>query len=202
MNADAEPEGGNEGDGDAVPEWEDPFLDRVANRLAFNYDLEKDYAVRDERFDLYGEMRLHSQKQFLHPSISFAHHESSEHLFARRAERVRPADLDRLVDLGHELAAEWIVADEEHYSTDFTFALVADAMGEAVPERVAGFSDRTLLKFGYNGHYEINLVVVVPDDEECVASANADVAGAFSLWQPIEREKPGLLDLIARRLQL
>ncbi|MFC7008999.1 hypothetical protein [Halalkalicoccus salilacus] len=204
MSADAEPGAGSEGanDTDAIPEWDDAFLDRVADRLAPNYDLEKDHSVRGERFGLYGEMTLHSQKHFFHPVLSFAHHDSYEHLFVRRVERVRPAELDRLIELGHELAEEWIVPDEEHFSTDFTFVLVADDFGEGVRERVAGFSDRTLLKFGYNGHYEINLVVVVPEDEECVASANADVAGAFSLWQPIEREKPGLLDLIARRLQL
>ena len=198
MSADAEPEAGT----DAIPEWDDDFLDRVADRLAFNYDLEKDYAVRGERFDLYGEMTIHSQKHFFHPALSFAHHDSYEHLFVRRVERVRSADLDRLIELGHELADEWIAADERHYSTDFTFVLVVDALDNAVRDRVEGFSDRTLLKFGYNGHYEINLVVVVPDDEVLVASENADVAQAFSLWEPIEREEPGLLDLIARRLQL
>jgi hypothetical protein len=198
MSADADAGGGS----DAIPEWEDAYIDRVADRLAFNYDLEKGFAVRDERFDLYGEMTLHSRKHFLHPSISFAHHESYEHLFVRRVDRARSAELDRLIELGHELAAEWIVADEEHYSTDFTFVLVADSLDEAIHERVGGFSDRTLLKFGYNGHYEINLLVVVPDDEECVASENADVAAAFSLWESIEREEPGLLGLIARRLQI
>lgn len=197
MSADAGGGSGSDAEGDAIPEWEDDFLDRVADRLAFNYDLEKDYAVRDERFDLYGEMTLHSRKHFLHPSISFARHDSFEHLFVRRVDRARSAALDRLVELGHELAAEWIVADEEHYSTDFTFVLVTDAIDEEIRERVAGFSDRTLLKFGYNGHYEINLLVVVPDDEECVASENADVREAFSLWEPIESKESGLFGRIA-----
>lgn len=186
---------------DAVPEWDDEYLDRVADRLAASYDLEKDRAVRGERFDLYGEMTLRSQKHFLHPSISFAHHESAEHLFVRRVDRVRPADLDRLVDLGHDLADEWIVPSDEHYSTDFTFALVADALGEGIREHVSNFSDRTLLKFGYNGHYEINLLVVAPDDEALVASENADVAAAFATWDRIEPEKSGLLARIASRLR-
>jgi hypothetical protein len=185
-----------------IPEWDDDYLDRVADRLAFNYDLEKDSTIHAERFDLYGEMRIQSQKHFFHPSMSFAHHESYEHLFVRRADRVRTADLERLVELGHDLAAEWVEADDEHYSTDFTFALVAESLPDSVREHVADFSDRTLLKFGFNGHYEINLLVVAPDDEECVASENADVEQAFRLWTPIEREEPGLLDLIARRLQL
>ncbi len=186
---------------DAVPEWDDEYLDRVADRLAASYDLEKDRAVRGERFDLHGEMTLRSQKHFLHPSISFAHHESAEHLFVRRVDRVRPADLDRLVDLGHDLADEWIVPSDEHYSTDFTFALVADELGEGIREHVSGFSDRTLLKFGYNGHYEINLLVVAPDDEALVASENADVAAAFATWDRIEPEKSGLLARIASRLR-
>ena len=227
MSADAETDtdadvetdtdGGGDGEGDArgtpsndeagadvetVPEWDDEYLDRVADRLAFNYDLEKDRAVQGERFDLYGEMTLHSQKHFFHPALSFAHHESYEHLFVRRVDRVRSSDLDRLIELGHDLAEEWIVADEEHYSTDFTFVLVVDGIDESVRERVGDFSDRTLLKFGYHGHYEINLLVVAPDDETLVASENADMEKAFSLWEPIEQESPGLLGLIARRLQL
>lgn len=182
-----------------VPEYEDPFLDRVADWLAPNYDLEKDHAVRGERFDLYGELTIHSQKHFLHPSISFAHHDSTEHLFARRVETVREADLDRLVELGHALAEEWVAPSDQHYSTAFTFALVAADLEEGIREYVSGFSDRTLLKFGYHGHYEINLLVVAPDEEALVASENADVAAAFSLWEPIEPEKRGLLDRIARR---
>ncbi|MDL5362990.1 hypothetical protein [Halalkalicoccus sp. NIPERK01] len=182
-----------------VPEWDDAFLDRVADRLAPNYDLEKEFRIRGERFDLYGELTIHSQKHFLHPSISFAHHDSTEHLFARRVETVRQEDLDRLVELGHALAEEWIAPSEEHYSTDFTFALVADDLEEGVREYVSGFSDRTLLKFGYHGHYEVNLLVVAPDEEALVASENADVAAAFSPWEPIEREKPGLLGRIVRR---
>ncbi|ADJ13470.1 hypothetical protein [Halalkalicoccus jeotgali] len=186
---------------EAVPEYDDPFLDRVARRLATNYDLDRDVRVRGERFDLHGELSIRNQKQFLHPSISFARHDSTEHLLARRVGTVREADLDGLVELGHELADEWIVPADEHFSTDFTFALVADALGEGVREYVSGFSDRTLLKFGYHGHYEINLLVVVPSEEQLVASENADVAAAFATWDPIEREKSGLLSRLANRLR-
>lgn len=194
MSAEGDP------DGVAVPEWENEYFDRVAARLAANYDLEKDCRARDERFDLYGELAVRNQKQFLHPSISFAQHDSTEHLFARRVDRVRTAELDRLVELGHALADEWIVPSDEHYSTEFTFALVADAFDDGVREHVSGFSDRTLLKFGYHGHYELNLIAVVPAEEELVASANADVAAAFSPWEPIEREESGLLARLAGRL--
>ncbi|MCL7416229.1 MAG: hypothetical protein M8354_00105 [Halalkalicoccus sp.] len=186
---------------DAVPEYDDAYLDRVAGRLAATYDLQRDFRVRGEGFDLYGELSVRNQKQFLHPSISFAHHDSTEHLFARRVETVREADLDRLVELGHELADEWITPSDEHFSTDLTFALVADAFDEGVHEYVSGFSDRTLLKFGYHGHYEINLLVVAPDAEELVASENADVAAAFAMWDPIEPEKSGLLTRLASRLR-
>lgn len=192
-----------EGDPDArppVPEWDDAYLDRVAARLAANYDLRKGFEVRGERFELYGELSVRNQKQLLHPSISFAHHDSSEHLFARRVETVREDELDRLVELGHALAEEWIVPSDEHYSTEFTFALVADAFDDGVREHVSGFSDRTLLKFGYHGHYEVNLIVAVPDDERLLASENADVAAAFAPWEPIEAERSGLFARIARRL--
>jgi hypothetical protein len=192
-----------EGDSEAdtVPEYDDAYLDRVAGRLAANYDLQRDFRARVEGFDLYGELSVRNQKQFLHPSISFAHHHSTEHLFARRVETVRQENLDRLVGVGHELADEWITPSDEHFSTDFTFALVTDALREGVREYVSGFSDRTLLKFGYHGHYEINLLVVAPDAEELVASENADVAAAFSLWEPIESEKSGLLTRLASRLR-
>ncbi|MFU8867234.1 hypothetical protein [Natronococcus sp.] len=185
-----------------VPDWDDEYVDRVSDRLLHNYDLEKEYRLEGERFTLYGRMELRSQKHFLHPSISIGEHGSTEYLFVRRVEGVDDRTLDRFVDLGERLADEWIDTDEEHFSTDFTFVAVAPSIPEAVRERVAGFDGRTLLKFGYNGHYEINLVVAAPDDEELVASENADVATAFRLWEPIEHEEPGFLDLVSRRLQL
>ncbi|MDG5761004.1 hypothetical protein QA600_16855 [Natronococcus sp. A-GB1] len=185
-----------------VPDWDDEYVDRVSDRLLHNYDLEKEYRVEGKRFTLYGRMELRSQKHFLHPSISIGEHGSTEHLFVRRLERVDDRALDRFVELGERLADEWIDTDEEHFSTDFTFVAIVPSIPNPVRERVAGFDGRTLLKFGYNGHYEINLVVVAPDDEELVASENADVATAFRLWEPIEYEEPGVLDLLSRRLQL
>ena len=185
-----------------VPDWDDEYVDRVSDRLMYNYDLEKDYRVRGERFTLYGQLEVHSEKHFFHPALSFGHHDAREHLFVQRAENATVADLERLVELGHELADEWITADEEHYSTDFTFVLVAPTLSESVREFVSGFKDRTLLKYGYYGHYEINLVAVAPEEEDIVASSEATVEEAFRLWEPIEKSEPGLLRLIARRFQI
>ncbi|RKD98212.1 hypothetical protein [Halopiger aswanensis] len=187
-----------------VPDWDDDYVDRVSDRLMHNYDLEKDRTVAGERFTLYGRMNLVSQKHFLHPAISLAEHESNEHLFVQRVDRVDDRTLDRYVDLGHELADSdaWLEPDEEHFATEFTFVAVAPSIPDDLGRRVADFSERTLLKYGYHGHYEINLVVVAPEQEELVANENADVEAAFRLWEEIEREEPGILGLIARRLQL
>ncbi|MBV0902178.1 hypothetical protein [Haloarcula salina] len=176
------------------PEWDDQYVDAVADRLAFNYDLERDHDAGGERFDLYGRLTIESQKQVLHQSLNWANYETVEHLFARRVDGVSEADLDALVDLGHDLAEERIDADEEHHGTEFTFVLVAPRIPESVREFVSGFRDRTLLKYGYYGAYEVNLVVVAPDREDAVASAEADVAAAFELWRDLDAaESRGLL---------
>lgn len=172
-----------------VPVWEDEYLDRVSDRLQFNFDLEKDERVRGERFEMYGRLEITSQKHFFHPALSYGHHETTEHLFVRREDRVRVETLERLVDLGHALADEWIDADEHHYGTEFTFVLVADDLADDVREFVEGFRDRTLIKLGYHGDYEVNLVVVAPEREAIVASENADVAAAFRLWESLDREE-------------
>ncbi|ELZ73665.1 hypothetical protein C5B91_14545 [Haloferax sp. Atlit-10N] len=179
------------------PEWDDEYLDRVAERLMYNYDLEREYAVRGERFDLFGSMRMESQKQFLHQSINYANHHAMEYMFARRVESATVAELERLVELGHALADEWIEPDEKHYGTDFTFVLVADAVSDEVRSFVSDFADRTLLKFGYYGHYEVNLAVVAPTDEDAVASRNADSVAAFTLWSD---GSPAVSDGLLRRL--
>ncbi len=155
---------------EAVPDWDDEYLDRVSDRLLYSYDLEKDHRGGGERWDLYGELRVRSQKQFFHPALSYADHEAEEYLFVRRDSRPTVAELERLVALGHDLADDRVVADEEHFGTDVTFVLVADGIPDDVREFVAGFRDRTLLKFGYHGHYEINLVVVDPESEAYVAA--------------------------------
>ncbi|MFC7130426.1 hypothetical protein [Haloferax chudinovii] len=178
----SEPDASTSGPAPDRPEWDDAYLDRTAERLMYNYDLEREYAVRGERFDLFGSMRMESQKQFLHQSINYANHRAMEYMFARRVESATVAELERLVELGHGLADEWIDPDEEHYGTDFTFVLVADAVPEEVRAFVSDFADRTLLKFGYYGHYELNLAVVAPTDEDAVASRNADSVAAFTLW--------------------
>ena len=199
------PKEGDEGEavdaaGEPVPEWDDEYLDRVADRLKFSYDLERDYTAGGERFDLYGRLHIESQKQVLHQSLNWANYQTNEHLFARRARGVSVADLEGLVDLGHDLADEYIEADEEHRETELTFVLVVPSIPETVRSFVAGFRDRTLLRYGYYGSYEVNLVVVAPDREDGVASSEADVAAAFELWRDAEAEQTGLLGRLRRLL--
>lgn len=183
-----------------VPDWdEDPYLDRVSDRLMYNYNLEKGHRVAGESWDLYGQMRVLNQKQFFHPALSYGDHESEEYLFARRVGIPTVSELERLVDLGHDLADERVRANEEHYRTDFTFVLVADELPEQVREFVDGFRDRTLLKFGYYGHYEVNLAVVVPDKQESVASESADVIEAFRLWEDVSEPEEGFFSRFAKR---
>ncbi|KAB1189208.1 hypothetical protein GJR98_03690 [Haloferax sp. MBLA0077] len=196
-------EGRPDSDGPAtdVPDWEDEYLDRVSDRLMYNYDLEKDHRVDGESFDLFGTMHIETQKQFLHRSINFANHYMDEYLLARRTSRATLAEVERLVDLADTLSEEWIDGSEEHQGTEFTFVLVAPDITDDVRSFVNRFSRRKLLKYGYHGHYEVHLVVVAPDDEDVVASEHADVARAFTLWQDSSLEPtPGLLTRVLRRL--
>ncbi|SDL88969.1 hypothetical protein SAMN04487949_0074 [Halogranum gelatinilyticum] len=185
-----------------VPEWDDEYLDRVGANLMFNFDLERDFRVDGETFDLYGELRMDSHKQFLTSALSYGHQKERHHLFARRiAGSVTVRDLERLADLGHDVADDWIDANEEHYGTEFTFVVVAPDIPDEVRSFVAGFQDRNLIKYGYYGHYELNLAVVAPDVEDVVASRNADPARAFVLWDEDPLDRPGLLGRLLRRLK-
>lgn len=181
-----------------VPDWDDEYVDRIADGLMHSYDLEQETNVRGESFTLSGQLRIEHQKHFLHSSINYANHGSEEYLFARRQRRVTRDDLTSLVDLGHELADEWIEGDETHYSTDFTFVLIAPEITDAVRAFASGFRDRTLLKLGYYGHYEIHLIVVAPEAQDSVKSKNADI-GVFAPWR--DPEPAGLFDRLMRRLK-
>jgi hypothetical protein len=167
-----------------LPEWEDDYLTDVAERLKFNYDLSKEYHAGGEQFPLYGRLFVESHKQFFHPSLNYANHSAVEHLFTERVARPSVRDVERLVDLGHDLADDdaWLDPDEEHQQTDFTFVLVSEEVPEEVQSFVDGFRERTLLKYGFYGHYEIHLVVVAPDPESVVASEEVDVWRAFAPW--------------------
>ena len=183
-----------------VPHWtDDPYFDRVGDRLMYNYTLERDHRLRGERWDLYGEMRVLNQKQFFHPALSYGDHESEEYLYARRVDRPTVGELKRLVKLGHDLADERVSGNEEHYRTDFTFVLVADEIPDEVRSFVEGQRERTLLKYGYYGHYEVNLGVVVPDEQVAVAGEAADVVEAFVLWEDVTQPEEGVLSRLAKR---
>ncbi|WP_435068005.1 hypothetical protein [Haloplanus sp. C73] len=183
-----------------VPHWDDEYVDRVSDRLLFNYDLERDYTVDAESFDLYGRLEIHTQKKFFHPAITYGHHASFEHLFLRRVDDVRVESLETLTDLATDLADRWIEADEEHYATEFTFVVVAPEIPDDARDFVAGFSDRTMLKYGYNGYYETHLAVVAPEREDVVTSQRSDVDDALTVWKPIDADTPGPLERLKRRL--
>ena len=183
-----------------VPHWtDDPYFDRVSDRLMYNYTLERDHRLRGTTWELYGEMRVLNQKQFFHPALSYADHESEEYLYVRRADRPTVGELERLIELGHDLADERVDGNEEHYRTDFTFVLVADELPDDVRSFVDGQRERTLLKYGYYGHYEVNVGVVVPDERTAVAGDAADVMEAFQLWEDVTESDEGFLSRFARR---
>ncbi|MFB6255840.1 MAG: hypothetical protein ABEH58_03790 [Haloplanus sp.] len=191
---------GNEAVPDDVPHWDDEYVDRVSGRLMFNYDLQRNYRIDAESFDLYGRLEIHTQKKFFHPAITYGHHESYEHLFLRRADGVRVPALERLVALAADLSDRWIEPHEEHYATEFTFVVVVPEVPDDVREFVASFTDRTMLKYGYNGYYETHLAVVAPNREDVVTSKRADVADALTVWEPIDSEPLGPLERLKRRL--
>ncbi|MES3161535.1 MAG: hypothetical protein PPP55_08205 [Halorubrum sp.] len=184
---------------ESVPDYDDEYLDRVSDRLMYSYDLDADVVVDGERFDLYAEMRMRTQKQFLHPALSYADHDTMEYLFARRVSTPTVGEVERLVAFAHDVADDRVDGDEQHFGTDVTVVLVADRIPDAVAEFVDGFRDRTLLKFGYYGHYEVNLVVVTPADDRLVASEAADIAEAFRLWEPVEQPAEGFFSRFAKR---
>ena len=182
-----------------VPDYDDEYLDRVSDRLMYSYDLDRDVTVGGERFELSAEMRMRNQKQFLHPALSYADHDMMEYLFARRVSTPTVGELERLVSFAHDVADDRVAANEQHYGTDITVILVADRLPDDVVDFVAGFRDRTLLKFGYYGHYEVNLIVVAPDEQRLVASEAADITEAFRLWEPVEQPDEGFLSRFAKR---
>lgn len=181
------------------PTFDDEYLDDVAGRLVYNYDLDRDTRAGGQRFELYGRLRIQSRKQFLHESINYANQNVNEHLFATRRESVSVDDIESTIELGHELVetGDWITADETHRSTDFTFVFVVPEVSESVREFVHQYRDRTLLRYGYNGHYEVNLVVVAPEAESYVASEEADVWRAFAPWADSDPDpEPRLIERI------
>jgi hypothetical protein len=184
---------------EAVPDYDDEYLDRVSDRLMYSYDLDRDVVVDGERFDMTAEMRVRNQKQFLHPALSYADHDMMEYVFVRRVATPNVGELERLVEFAHAVADERVDAHEEHYGTDVTVVFVADRIPDAVADFVSGFRDRTLLKFGYYGHYEVNLVVVAPDRESLVASETADTAAAFRLWERVDPPDEGIFSRFAKR---
>lgn len=191
-----------------VPALDDDYLTRVASRLRYSYDLEADHRAGGEQFDLYAHLAVENQRQFLHRSINWANHESREHVFIRRTNDVSTTDLDRLVEMAHEIADDRIEADETHQVTEFTFVLIVPDVPADVRSYVDGFRDRTLLRFGYYGHYEVNLVVVAPDREEAVASELAAIVEAFTPWEQgdemdstDESGSTGVISRLARWLQ-
>ena len=64
---------------------------------------------------------------------------------------------------------------------------------------VSGFRDRTLLKYGYYGAYEIHLAVVAPDREDVVVSKKSDIDDAICVWQSIEPNR-GFIDRLKERI--
>jgi hypothetical protein len=184
-----------------VPDWDDDYLDRVSDRLLSNFDMSKHARVGSYEFDLYGRMVIKNQKEFFHPALRYGYHESTEHLLVQRRPDATVADVEEFEAFAHALADDWIVDSDDHFETIFTFVLVVPEVREDVRDYVADYYERPLLKYGFNGHYQIKFVVVSPETETLVASEEADVWRAFQLWANVDDSLPdGVLGRIKAKL--
>lgn len=184
------------------PEWDDPYLEEVAKRVTYHYDLEKDRDLDGTVYDMYGLVQVESRTHIFHPLLNYGNHYSYEHFFAKRRRFISVSDLERQVELGHDLASRWIVPDEEHHNTDFTFITIVEEIPDDVRQFVESYQERNLLKLGFHGHYEINLIVVAPETESIAASGSADLHRAFATWQDVENpETPGFFGRVLRSIR-
>lgn len=173
-----------------VPDWDDEYIDRVSDRLLSNFDMSKHANVGPYEFDLYGRMLIKNQKEFFHPALRYAYHESTEHLMVQRRDTVTADTIEEFENFAHALADDWIEPSEDHFETIFTFVIVAPRIPDDVHDVVDGYRERPLLRYGLDGHYEINFVVVAPDEEDLVHSQEADVWRAFQLWSNVDDGVP------------
>ncbi len=176
--------------GDGSSEGPGAYLDRVLDRLRHSYDLTADRTVDGRTFDWYGLCRVEHQKSFLHPSISYGDHSSLDHLFVQQRDGVEQSDLTELAELAHSIASDWIAPSPTHYETSFTFAVLVPELSPEVDSFVSEFTDRTLLRYGLHGRYDVAFIVVAPSDTQIAASPRAEVARAFSFSEPDPPEKP------------
>jgi hypothetical protein len=75
---------------------------------------------------------------------------------------------------------------------------VAPTVADPVEQLVRGFESRTLLHYGYHGHYAVRLFVVAPEEREAVSSPDVDVAAAFRLWDGDDERGASRDGVIAR----
>ncbi|WP_330630960.1 hypothetical protein [Halocatena halophila] len=166
------------------------YLERVLDRLRHSYDLTADRTVDGRTFDWYGHCRIEHQKSFLHPSISYGDHASLDHLFVQRRDGVEQSDLTEFAEVAHSIASDWIDPSPTHYETSFTFAVLVPELSPTVESFVSEFTDRTLLRYGLHGRYDVAFVVAAPSDQQMAASPEAEVARAFSFTELDPPEKP------------
>lgn len=169
------------------PEWERDYLNRLAGRIVHSYDLEKNKHIRGFDFTLYASFEAQRHKQLFHPAISYAEHNLYEYLFVNEYDTVTIETVDQLIDLGHELADDWIDADDDHYATEFSFGLIVPSIPDDIRQYVSRIDERTMLRYGFDGHYDIHIIVVAPEEQSIVATDRAEIQAAFIEWDTQSR---------------
>lgn len=172
--------------------WDDSYLRAVARRLRHHYDLEQGVRLAGEHFPMVGHLQMSNHKHLFHPSLRYADHSIHEHVLVTDVENPSESTVQRMVDVGHTLASDpaYLVPSPEHYSTTFTFVLRCRTLPEPFTTTVTQLRERTLLRRGYHGRYTVEMVAVNTEDEQCVASAGADIAPALATWAELPTSEP------------
>ncbi len=137
------------------------YLQLIESRLEQYFDTEREYEYQQNKFDLYAQSKIRSERYFASKKIKVYAMENHEHVFVKKTATLTESELNHYWNLLLKATEEKVDPHDEHMSTVITGVIVTEMDPDRnIIEQLEKKKYNKSFAFGFKGWVYIRLLAV------------------------------------------
>ncbi|MFW5788025.1 MAG: hypothetical protein ACOC21_01055 [Halanaerobiales bacterium] len=153
----------------------------------YNFDLEKDKSVLEERYDLYAESRVENEQYFATRSIKIWSYNNYEYCLVKKSNKIDDKIFKR--NFFKKLTSELVDPHRGHKQSYITYVQILETtLPDRIISKIKGFNYSRSFWFGFRGWCDARLIFVDLSQKEVYTSHKANEVRKYYLPQNVVKK--------------
>lgn len=164
------------------------YIEELENKLMRNFDLNRDYKIDDEEYDLFARYYLRSEKYFLTKSAKIYGMESNEYILVKKYSYLDNRRFDAFTNKMIDSIDKLVEPHEEHMASIITGVILIDKLQDEIDDillkKISKFKYHKGFSLGLKGWVDVRIILVSLKDRLIIANKKGkEVSEVYSIHQ-------------------